>query len=66
MVNRIAELRKEKHMTQEDLARKSNVSRTTIWALEKNAKKTVTSNTLIAIADALGVEVGDVFFTQKV
>ncbi len=36
MINKIAELRKEKNMTQQELADKSGVTRQTIIALEQN------------------------------
>lgn len=59
---KIKELREEQNMTQEELARKSGVSRTTIWALENNANKMASTKTLLKIAQALGKSVDQIFF----
>ena len=50
-------------MTQEELAAKSGVSRTTIVAIESGEEKNVLASTLLKIADALGVTVQDIFFS---
>ena len=52
-------------MTQEELAKKSGVSRSTIWKLEKTDNATTTTDTLNKLAAALGCETSD-FFTKKV
>lgn len=61
---KIKECREEMKMTQEELSRKSGVSRATIWALEKGIKRTTTTMTLIKIAQALGKSVNEIFFAQ--
>lgn len=58
---RIAEKRKELNMTQEDLARKANVSRATIAGIECGSIKVTTTETLIKIASALDSKVSDIF-----
>lgn len=58
---RIKELREKKRMSQEELAEKANVSRTTISQLENDATKTTTTSTLNKIADALGVKMESLF-----
>lgn len=58
---RIKELRKEKKMSQEELAKKSGVSRTTIVNLEKGNDKTVLTSTLLNIATALDTTVDKLF-----
>ncbi len=63
---RIKELRIEKKMSQEELAEKSNVSRTTISNLESGANRTVLTSTLQRIAAALDTTVDKLFFTQNV
>lgn len=63
---KIKEMREEQNMTQEELARKSGVSRTTIWALENNANKMASTKTLLKIAQALGKSVDQIFFGASV
>lgn len=58
---RIKELREKKRMSQEELAEKANVSRTTISQLENDATKTTTTSTLNKIADALCVKMESLF-----
>lgn len=52
-------------LTQEELAKKSGVSRGTICKLEKTDNVTVTTDTLSKLASALGCDVRD-FFARKV
>lgn len=58
---RIKTLREKKRLTQEQLAEKSGVSRTTISNLENDSNKTVNTRTLAKIASALGVKVESLF-----
>lgn len=58
---KIREIREELKMSQEELARKSKVSRTTISGLESGAIKVTTTGTLLKIADALGKKVTEIF-----
>lgn len=58
---KIKEARIECGYTQEELARRSNVSRATIAGLESGATVVTTTETLIKIADALGKKVSDIF-----
>ena len=48
-------------LTQEELAKKSGISRTTISALENGKQETTTNTTIIALAGALGISAGDLF-----
>lgn len=59
---RIKEQREKARMTQEELSRKSNVSRTIISGLESGAITVTTTETLSKIANALGKSVSDIFF----
>lgn len=52
MKTRVCEIRCKKEMTTVELARKSGVSRTTIWALESGRAKNVCLETLRKIAAA--------------
>ena len=59
---RIRECRKEKKMSQCELAEKSGVSRTIISGLENGTITTTTTDTLLKIAKALDTQVADIFF----
>lgn len=61
MKYRIREIRESQGMPQYLLSRKSGVSRATIWKLEKKEDQITTTETLNKIADALGVEPGELF-----
>lgn len=58
---RIKEIRKQKNMSQEELAAKSGVSRTTISALENDSSKETMMSTLKKIAIALDVTMEQIF-----
>ena len=58
---RVREIRDEIGMTGKKLSEKSGVSRATIWKIEKGDVDNTTTKTLQAVADALGVEVGELF-----
>ncbi|MBR3974373.1 MAG: helix-turn-helix transcriptional regulator [Clostridia bacterium] len=60
---RIKEIREERKMSQQELVRKSGVSRGTISALENGTMRATTTKTLVAIADALEVTVDQIFLT---
>lgn len=63
---KIKELREAMKMTQEELAEKSGVSRGTISALENGIDRTITSKTLVKLAQALDTTVDRIFFTKGV
>jgi transcriptional regulator with XRE-family HTH domain len=63
---KIKEVREAKGMSQEELAEKANVSRTTVWNLETNPNAETTTQTLKKIADALGTTVSAIFFANDV
>ena len=58
---KIRNLRKERKMTQEELANKSGVSRAIISNLENGETVTTSTATLSKIADTLEVKVSDIF-----
>lgn len=62
---KIKEVRESKNISQEELSKKSGVSRTIISALE-NGKTNTTSKTLASIAKALGVSVDQIFYASYV
>lgn len=59
---KVKEAREEKRMTQEELSKKSGVSRTTIIAIERGEKIDVKASTLIKLANALDTTVAAIFF----
>lgn len=59
---KIKEVREEKRMTQEELAEKSGVSRSTIVALEKGTMNDVKMSTLQKLASAMDTTVQEIFF----
>lgn len=62
MRNKLKEIREYQGISQEELAEKSKVSRTTISELETGKKEVTTNITLEKIANALGLKVSDIFF----
>lgn len=63
---RIREKRKERKMSQEELAEKSGVSRVTISGLENGTVRATTSTTLLKLARALETTVDQIFFEDDV
>ena len=62
---RVRECREAKGMTQAELAEKSGVSRVAISLIETGGIRNVSSLTLMKLADALGVSVDYLFFTDS-
>lgn len=60
-MNKLKEFREAAGISQEELARKSGVSRVTISMLETGAQKNITASTLFKLADALGKKIADFF-----
>lgn len=63
---RIREIRESIGMSQVELCEKSGITRATIWKLETGDNEVTTSKTLLKIADALGVTVGELFLPREV
>ena len=63
---RVKDIREKKGMSQTELSEKAGITRTTIWKLETGENEVTTSKTLLAIAEALGVSVKDLFFDDEV
>lgn len=61
MENILRKCREEQGMTQDELAKKSGVARTTISFLETQKKIDVKLSTLSALAKSVGKEVSEVF-----
>lgn len=63
---RIREFREAMKMTQNELAKKSGVSRGTISAMENGTNRETTTKTLVKIARALETSVDRIFFEDVV
>lgn len=65
---RVKEFRERQNMTQEELERRSGVSRQTISAIENNKVKSedVKVGTLLALASALETTIDALFFERAV
>ena len=61
MKNRIKELRAEKKITQDELAKKAGISRTTLAMIE-NEKAVPDGTTIASLVKALGVSADAIFF----
>ena len=62
MKNRLKEMRELVGVSQEELAKRSGISRTTISEIETNKKMVVTNITLERLANALNLKITDIFF----
>lgn len=62
----LKEIREKMGITQEELAEKSGVSRTTISLIESGRADCVKTQTLTKLADALGEKVQALFFEENV
>lgn len=57
-MEKLRELRESAGITQEELAKRSGVSRVTISKLESGAQKVTTNTTILQIAKALAIDPG--------
>ena len=64
MESRLKEVREANKLSQEELAEMSGVSRTTISYLETGKADVAKTDTLSKLAEALGVSIGQLFFSQ--
>lgn len=66
MGHRLKLFRIKRNMTQEDLAKRSGVSRQTISSIENEGVGAATTKTLAKLAKALETTVGELFFGESV
>ncbi len=59
---KIKECREKAGISQTELAKKAQISRTTLSGLESGTVKITTTGTLLKIAEALGMSIADIFF----
>ena len=62
MENQVKRVREQLGLTQEDLSKKSGISRSVLANIENNRANNYTAKTMIAIADALNKRVDELFF----
>ena len=62
--NNLAEVRKDKGLTQEKLAEKSGISRVTIANIERGAVPDLKISTMLSLADALNATVEEIFLPK--
>ncbi|MBR3133358.1 MAG: helix-turn-helix transcriptional regulator [Clostridia bacterium] len=60
----LKDVREQQGLTQEELSKKSTVSRTIISDLENDKTDVITNVTLERLANALGKKVPDIFFVD--
>ena len=63
---KIKDYRESLGRTQDELAKKSGVSRGTLCALENGSEKVTTTKTLMKIASALDLTIDSLFYTESV
>ena len=66
MNNSVKRRREELGFTQDELSKKSKVSRQTISVIENNNLENIESKTMFKLAVALECDIGDIFFKENV
>lgn len=61
LTNRVAEIRKERGISQEELAEKAGISRPYLSKIETGRQDIVGSKVMFAIAEALGAKYEEIF-----
>ncbi len=61
---KLRDYREKAGMTQEELANKSGISRVAVSMIETGSIKNPSSKTLLALANALGVTLDQIFFDE--
>ena len=64
MKNKLREKRKERGLTQLQLAEKAGVARTIITQVETGSRDVITSGTMLKLANALETSVASIFFVE--
>ncbi|MBX0352995.1 helix-turn-helix domain-containing protein [Bacillus toyonensis] len=64
--NRVRDIRKQKDITQEKLAKMLGFSHASTISFIENGKRRLDAEKIPTLADALGVSIDELFFAQKV
>lgn len=59
--NRLREVRKKSGISQEELSKRTGLSRTTLSKIESNEEAVVTTETIVKLAEAFDVKPSDIF-----
>ena len=62
--NRVRAVRKSRGISQEALAASAGIARYTLYVIEQDRGHEPQSRAMVGIAEALGVEMGDLFWTE--
>lgn len=62
MITKLKEVRQKRGITQEELAKKSGVLKTTILDLEDGKIKNVSASTIVNLSKVLNCRVSDIFY----
>ncbi len=64
--SRVRDIRKQKNITQEKLAKKLDFSHASAISFIENGKRRLDAEKIPTLANALGVSIDELFFTKKV
>lgn len=64
--NRVRDIRKQKNITQEKLAKKLDFSHASAISFIENGKRRLDAEKIPTLANALGVSIDELFFVQNV
>ncbi|AKR13330.1 transcriptional regulator (plasmid) [Bacillus thuringiensis] len=64
--NRVRDIRKQKNITQEKLAKKLDFSHASAISFIENGKRRLDAEKIPTLANALGVSIDELFFAQNV
>lgn len=64
--NRVRDIRKQKNITQEKLAKKLDFSHASAISFIENGKRRLDAEKIPTLANALGVSINELFFAQNV
>lgn len=64
--NRVRDIRKQKNITQEKLAKKLDFSHASAISFIENGKRRLDAEKIPILANALGVSINELFFAQNV
>ncbi|MEE6185529.1 helix-turn-helix transcriptional regulator [Bacillus pretiosus] len=64
--NRVRDIRKQKNITQEKLAKKLDFSHASAISFIENGKRRLDAEKIPTLANALGVSINELFFVQNV
>lgn len=61
MENKVREIRISKKIGFNEMCEKANISRRTLWLIEKNKQSVIKSETMMKLANAMDCKITDIF-----